>query len=125
MSAIPEIEKTGSVLVIEDNDALNGLFRRMLQSAGFAVEGVTSIEKARLHLQDSVPQVIILDIDLEDGNGLEIVRTIEELKHDDVKIVVVSGYAYSPESLALERIDYQLMKPVSPRGLMALVQMLQ
>ena len=125
MSAIPEIEKTGSVLVIEDNDALNGLFCRMLQSAGFAVEGVTSIEKARLHLQDSVPQVIILDIDLEDGNGLEIVRTIEELKHDSVKIVVVSGYAYSPESLALERIDYQLMKPVSPRGLMALVQMLQ
>ena len=125
MSAIPDVEKTGSVRVIEDNDALNGLFCRMLQSAGFSVDGVTSIEEARLHLQNSIPHIIILDIDLEDGSGLEIVQTIEESKHDNVKIVVVSGSAYFPETLAVKRIDYQLMKPVSPRGLMALVQMMQ
>jgi DNA-binding response OmpR family regulator len=59
------------VLLVEDNDDLNQLNQRALELEGYTVLTALTLAEAREHLSRHSPQVILLDVKLPDGDGID------------------------------------------------------
>lgn len=113
------------ILVVEDNDLNRRLFCDVLKANGFAVEpvgdGCEALERAR----QFVPNLIIMDIQLPNVSGLDL---IESAKRDPIlrpiPVLAVTAYAGKGDE---ERIrdagaEAYLAKPVSIGPFMAAVK---
>jgi two-component system cell cycle response regulator DivK len=113
------------ILVVEDNDLNRKLFCDVLRSQGYAVEpcadGLEALDKAR----SFVPNLIIMDIQLPNVSGLDL---IEAAKADavlrQIPVLAVTAYAGKGDE---ERIrdagaEGYLAKPVSIGPFMAAVK---
>jgi len=78
------------ILVIEDDEIVRGVVRRVLQSKGFdileAMDGKVGVEV----FQTESPDLVITDIVMPNKEGLETIRDLRRLD-PDVKIIAVSG----------------------------------
>ena len=63
-------------LVIEDNADLSEIFSRALQSAGFEVEAILDGKIAQQRLQETTPNVIVLDMHLPSVDGPTLLKQI-------------------------------------------------
>ena len=66
------------VLVLEDQKATSDLIAQVLKEEGFEVKVVDSLAKARTDLARAVPELMILDRNLPDGDGLDLCRELRE-----------------------------------------------
>jgi DNA-binding NarL/FixJ family response regulator len=83
-----------SVLLVDDHDLIRqGLARAFERSADFRVIGhAGTVREARRLTQELAPEVVVTDVRLPDGTGLDLVRALR--KEDDVVgIVVLTMYA--------------------------------
>ena len=107
------------ILVVDDEPDLRTLYELTLLREGYDVESAGSVEEAWALLEQRGPggyQLVITDMRLPDGNGLELLRKIDEAGRGE-KAVVITAYG-SPEN-AVEALkagayDY-LTKPVDLR----------
>ncbi|HEY4002739.1 MAG TPA: response regulator [Candidatus Xenobia bacterium] len=80
------------ILCVEDNQASQALVHAILEVLGFIIEDAGTLETARTRLSAGRFDLVLLDINLPDGNGLDLVG---ELKANpatgDVPIIAVSG----------------------------------
>jgi two-component system cell cycle response regulator DivK len=113
------------ILVVEDNDLNRKLFCDVLKSQGFAAEPVADGRDALDTARSFVPNLIIMDIQLPNISGLDL---IEAAKADKVlrtiPVLAVTAYAGKGDE---ERIrdagaDNYLAKPVSIGPFMAAVR---
>ncbi|HEX9242360.1 MAG TPA: ATP-binding protein [Anaeromyxobacter sp.] len=82
---------TETVLVVEDDPHLRGVVRRVLAQHGYVVRAVGSAGDARA-VTGSAPDLIIADIILPDGNGLDLARELSAL-WPTAGVLFISGYA--------------------------------
>src|SRR5579885_377831 len=61
------------VLVVEDDPDIQGYCNTVLESAGFVVDSCSTVAEAR-RLYAKKPDLVVLDIGLPDGNGLDLMR---------------------------------------------------
>ena len=115
------------ILVVEDNDLNRKLFCDVLKSQGFAVEPVADGRLALERAREFVPNLIIMDIQLADVSGLEL---IEQAKAEPalrlIPVLAVTAYAGRGDE---ERIrdagaEGYLAKPVSIGPFLAAVRAL-
>lgn len=113
------------ILVVEDNDLNRKLFCDVLKSQGYAVEPVADGRDALDKARSFVPNLIIMDIQLPEVSGLDL---IEGAKADvvlrSIPVLAVTAYAGKGDE---ERIrdagaDGYLAKPVSIGPFMAAVR---
>jgi len=101
------------ILILDDDDFLRELLRERLEEAGHDVMAAASIAEARAHIARVHPDFALLDIQLPDGEGTEI---LEELMRDsDSAVVMMTAHAtvrYAVEALRLGARDF-LEKPFS------------
>jgi DNA-binding response OmpR family regulator len=64
------------ILLVEDNEQLSEMNRCYLELEGFAVKTAFTIAQARAALEESEPDVILLDVMLPDGDGIDFCREI-------------------------------------------------
>lgn len=64
------------LLIVEDESALAGLLRGVLDRAGFAVDSATGLADAESFLRVATYDAIILDLGLADGDGLTLLRAL-------------------------------------------------
>jgi DNA-binding response OmpR family regulator len=64
------------ILLVEDNEELNETNRRYLESAGYEVETAAFLAEARVKLIQMLPDVILLDVMLPDGDGIDFCQEI-------------------------------------------------
>jgi DNA-binding response OmpR family regulator len=100
------------VLVIEDEEDISEFLRYILENENFTVKTAASLAEARTRLKEGLPDAVLLDRGLPDGDGLEICR---ELKAAGVKppILVLSARkdtAEVQEGLAAGA-DHYITKP--------------
>jgi two-component system, cell cycle response regulator DivK len=110
------------VLLIEDNDANLYLIRFILESNGFEVMFTKfGLEGVKLALKEQ-PDLVIMDVQLPDINGLEATRMIrKEEKGKDLKIVALTSYAMAGDrekALAAGCTGY-MEKPIVPEQFLA------
>lgn len=85
------------LLVVEDDEQLSAVYEALLTGAGYHVTTARSLAGARLSLEQDVPDALLLDIRLPDGNGLDL---LSELAADDrfssMTVIVISGSVDRP-----------------------------
>ncbi len=117
------------VLLVEDDPAIGRTVAFALEREGFAVEHVLLVGEARRRLAAAgpAPALLVLDIGLPDGSGLDLCRALRETPaHQALPILVLSARSEEIDrvlGLELGADDY-LAKPFSPRELVARVRAL-
>lgn len=101
-----------SLMVMDDDAPLRTRLGRALESRGFVVTLVGSIGEAMDQLKASPPAFAVLDMRLEDGNGLKVVEALRECRPDS-RAVMLTGYGAIATAVAAVKAgaaDY-LSKP--------------
>jgi two-component system response regulator RegA len=107
------------LLVDDDRPFLNRLSRAM-ESRGFEVETAESMTEGLAKVQANTPAYAVVDMRLNDGNGLDVIELIRAKKPDS-KIVVLTGYgniATAVTAVKLGAVDY-LAKPADADDIFA------
>lgn len=72
------------ILIVEDEDILGNTLREYLQGQGFHAEWAKSANQAENLFSEINPQIIIMDIGLPDGNGLELAKKFRKRRNNFV-----------------------------------------
>ncbi len=101
-----------SLLILDDDEPFLRRLTRAMEKRGFEVTPVASVAAARAAADLQPPAYAVVDLRLEDGNGLEVVAALRE-RRPDARIVVLTGYGAIASAVAAVKIgatDY-LAKP--------------
>lgn len=107
------------VLIVEDDKEIRNLIRASLNVEGFNVQTATSISEASAMLQHDLPDLLLLDLGLPDGDGEELVRHLR-LQHS-LPILIISARHQEAQKIRLldAGADDFLVKPFSVPELLA------
>lgn len=107
------------VLVVEDDREIRTLVQSALVLEGFEVQTAVSLSEATALLEHSPPDLIVLDLGLPDGEGLQLVKQVRQ--QSSLPIVVVSARHQEEQKIALldAGADDYLTKPFSVAELLA------
>ena len=110
------------VLVVEDEPQMRLFLRACLTAHGYRLAEATSVSEAEQLAASRHPEVVLLDLGLPDGDGIELTRRLREWTH--VPIVVVSARGREEDKvLALDvGADDYLTKPFGVSELLARVR---
>jgi two-component system response regulator RegA len=101
-----------SLLLVDDDEPFLRRLARAMEKRGFAPTEALTVAEGKAAAISNPPAYAVVDLRLEDGNGLDIVETIRE-KRPDARIVVLTGYGAIATAVAAVKIgatDY-LSKP--------------
>jgi len=93
-----------NVLIVDDEEDLCWLLSNTLQSKGYNVSAANSIIKGIACLKKKVPNLVLLDLKLSDGNGMDM---LPEIKAAAPQAVVVIISAYGSEEKRAEAKDQE------------------
>ena len=108
------------ILVVEDNERNLKLIRDVLQFAGYEIVEASSGEQGVALAQDCDPDLVLMDLQLPQMDGMEALRLLREsARTRDVPVVAVTAFAMKEDR---ERafgagFDGYLEKPISIRAL--------
>lgn len=108
------------LLLVDDDLELCSLLSDWLAQDGFEVAAVHDTSSATAYLQQQLPEAVILDVMLPDGNGLEFLRLLRS-NYKDLPVLMLSARGEPTDrilGLELGADDY-LAKPCDPRELTA------
>jgi two-component system response regulator RegA len=106
------------LLLVDDDAPFRQRLDMMLSRKGFAVTSVGSLAEARAEATRLKPSHAVVDMRLEDGNGLDLVAELRALS-PDVRIVMLTGYGNLASAVAAVKagaVDY-LAKPADPEDI--------
>lgn len=112
-----------TILIVDDEAKARGSMGRLLSAEGYEILEADSLARAVATLQDHLPDILLLDFNLPDGHGLDLLRKLSATKPRP-QVVVVTGTASIPtavEALQLGAVDL-LEKPVDMTRLKGVVQ---
>ncbi len=102
-----------TLLIVDDDDPLRNRLSRAMEKKGFKILEANSVEKALIIVKKTPPGFAVIDLRLEDGSGLDVVKEISKIKKES-RIVMLTGYGNLPTAVAAVKagaIDY-IAKPV-------------
>ncbi len=110
-----QVPKSPKILIVEDSTALGETYRAILQADAYRIGLATRMNDAFAEIESECPHVLLVDVNLPDGNGLDIMRQVKER---DLPVVVVMMTAQGSVQLAIDAMregafDF-LLKPFSP-----------
>jgi len=110
------------VLVVEDDREIRTLIQSALGVEGFEVQTAVSVSEASALLQHARPDVVLLDLGLPDGDGIELVLKVRKL--GTLPILVISARHQETEKVKLldAGADDYLTKPFSVSELLARIR---
>ncbi len=113
-----------TLLLVDDDEPFVKRLAKAMEKRGFLPETAESVAAGRLIATTRPPAYAVIDLRLEDGNGLDVVESLREHR-PDCRIVVLTGYGAIATAVAAVKIgatDY-LSKPADANDVMhALLQ---
>ena len=104
--------KDKSLLIVDDDNPFRERLARAMEKKGFVVTQAESVKKGIDSLKITKPAFAVIDLRLNDGNGLEVVKEIQSLNNNS-RIIMLTGYGNITTAVAAIKhgaIDY-LAKP--------------
>jgi two-component system phosphate regulon response regulator PhoB len=114
-----------SILVVEDEPAIQELLRVNLEDAGFSVRAAEDAESAQEQIRHSLPDLVLLDWMLPGQSGLAFARSLRgDARTRELPIIMVTARGDESDRVAgLEAwVDDYVTKPFSPRELKARIK---
>ncbi len=112
MDASVESAVDTSLVIVDDDRPFLQRLGRAMESRGFKVRMAQSVAEGLAMIKDMPPAFAVVDMRLEDGNGLAVVESLKELRGDS-RAVVLTGYgniATAVTAVKMGAVDY-LAKP--------------
>jgi len=113
------------VLVVDDHDLNRRLITMMLEDDGHRVLGAGSVRDVHARLAEELPEVILMDIHLPDGDGLDVVGQLRaDPRFDAVRMYAVTANLMSEagDRAARAGCDGFFEKPLDTDALLATVR---
>ncbi len=110
--ALAQIGDDNSLLVLDDDGPFRQRLARAMEKRGFAPVLAESVAEGLAIVRSNPPAYAVIDLRLEDGNGLDVVEALREVR-PGCKAVVLTGYGAIATAVAAVKIgatDY-LSKP--------------
>ena len=111
-TAIEGLGEDRSLLLVDDDEPFLRRLAKAMEKRGFDVETAQSVAGGSAIAKARPPAFAVVDLRLEDGNGLDVVEILRETRPDS-KVVVLTGYGAIATAVAAVKIgatDY-LSKP--------------
>ncbi len=114
-----DIGGDNTLLVLDDDEAFRKRLARAMEKRGFNPTALDSVVTGRAFCTATPPAYAVVDLRLEDGNGLDVVEVLRT-RRPDARIVVLTGYGAIATAVAAVKIgatDY-LSKPADANDVM-------
>jgi len=101
-----------SLLIVDDDNPFRERLARAMEKKGFVVSQAQSVKSGIDSVKVKKPAFAVVDLRLGDGNGLEVVKEIQN-SNSESRIIMLTGYGNIPTAVAAIKegaIDY-LAKP--------------
>lgn len=109
-------------LIVEDSTTLCAIYEAYLSGLGLEIHAVTSLTEAKKSVVLFRPDFVLLDIELPDGNGLDLISELDTVHPKPVSIVMTGhGSEWAERALAKGAADF-LAKPFDSIRLRVTVQ---
>jgi len=109
-----------SLLIVEDDKSFLQRLARAMEGRGFAVTTAESVAEGLTQLETATPAFAVVDMRLEDGNGLDVISALKR-RRPDARAIILTGYgniATAVNAVKLGAVDY-LSKPVDADDVVA------
>lgn len=111
------------ILLVDDEENILNIFRMELESNGYTVDTAVTAKQALEKVRSNTYQVCLLDINLPDMHGTELLKLIHQIDPLMKKLMVTGDW--SPRDVELARkngADEFVAKPLSKAGLLEAVE---
>jgi two-component system response regulator RegA len=108
-----------TLLLVDDDEPFVKRLAKAMEKRGFLPETAESVAAGRAIALSRPPAYAVVDLRLEDGNGLDVVEVLRD-RRPDCRIVVLTGYGAIATAVAAVKIgatDY-LSKPADANDVM-------
>lgn len=108
-------------LIVDDEVSFAAGMAEFLRCQGHTVACADNLSQARDHLERKIPDVLLLDLMLPDGSGLQLFENFRD--HRPKKIVIITGHSGVKsliKSMVGDGVVY-MKKPVEPRELIGVI----
>jgi len=109
-----------SLLIVEDDKSFLQRLARAMEGRGFTVTTAESVAEGITQLETASPAFAVVDMRLEDGNGLDVISALKR-RRPDARAIILTGYgniATAVNAVKLGAVDY-LSKPVDADDVVA------
>jgi two-component system, response regulator RegA len=109
-----------SLLIVEDDKSFLQRLARAMEGRGFTVTTAESVAEGLSQLEIASPAFAVVDMRLEDGNGLDVISALKR-RRPDARAIILTGYgniATAVNAVKLGAVDY-LSKPVEADDVVA------
>lgn len=113
------------ILIVEDDPFLIDIYSTKLKGAGFEVDIVQDGEDVLAHLEETKPDLLVLDIVLPHMDGWEILSGIKNGRARDLKVIVLSNLGQREEvqkGLKLGAVKYLIKANYTPSEIVKEIQ---
>lgn len=111
------------ILVVDDEENILNIFRMVLESNGYKVDTAATAKDALEKVRSGKYQVCLLDINLPDMHGTELLRQIQQIDPEMKKLMVTGDWSPRDVELAKKNgADEFVAKPLNKAALLAAVQ---
>jgi len=111
------------ILIVEDDITFSLMLSTWLKKKGFDVESVVTITEAKKAIEKKSFDIVLSDLRLPDGDGIELLRWLDE-KSFLLPVIVMTGYAEiqtAVQAIKLGASDY-ISKPINPQELLKKIE---
>ena len=115
-------KKLGRVFMLDDDLIVLNLYREMLEKTGYEVFATANAYQFLLYARELMPDLVILDINMPEITGWEVMsRLAAEEQTSEIPVVVMSVLA--DKALAVQKgAAHYLNKPVKPEDLLEILE---
>ena len=120
MADLAAVPGDRSLLIVEDDKSFLQRLARAMESRGFAVTTAESVADGLAQLETASPAFAVVDMRLDDGNGLDVISALKR-RRPDARAIILTGYgniATAVNAVKLGAVDY-LSKPVDADDVVA------
>jgi DNA-binding NtrC family response regulator len=111
-----------TILVVDDQDSIRHFVNKTLEDEGYRVRTTASLREARVALEQEMPDLVLLDLKLPDGTGIDLLR---EIKRVQPEVTVVLMTAFGEVDTAVEAMSagafWFVKKPFQNEELLGIV----
>lgn len=106
------------VLIVEDSQSLSAIYSSYLITGSYSIQVAHSLSEARSKWENFQPDFVFLDIELGDGNGLDLLSEVVD-DENRAAVFVITGHGsgeHAAEAIRLGATGY-ITKPIDPLSL--------
>jgi len=111
------------IQIIEDDEAIRDVIEYILQESDYEVTVASNAREFKINLFNTLPDLILMDVRLPDGNGIQLCRKLKQsLDTRHIPVIIMSAHASAEESSKEAFADDFIAKPFELDDLIKMIE---